>query len=256
MATYVTSDLHGMGAIWDKIKAKITSEDTLYILGDMIDRGPDGLRILEEAIDMPNIKFCLGNHEEFFIQYAEKLVKGELKYPDKKLWEINGGEPTMKSIIDKYTYRVDQLEELINKMFYKFDYSKIFKAGDRIYYLNHSGCIDKDAMPDDYIWNRTHFTDDWDREENAKIIHGHTPVLNAINEITNLRVAKLEKEGRIKDADQMRSQGILAVKEFIAKPKILKYCDGHKIDLDLCCFQTGVAALIKLEDESVEYIHV
>ena len=40
---YVTTDLHGNGLLWRKIKEKLNIDDTLYFLGDAIDRGPDGL---------------------------------------------------------------------------------------------------------------------------------------------------------------------------------------------------------------------
>lgn len=48
---YVTSDIHGrirrFHSILDQIDLK--DEDSLYILGDVIDRNPDGIRILRES---------------------------------------------------------------------------------------------------------------------------------------------------------------------------------------------------------------
>ena len=38
-------------------------EDTLYVLGDVIDRNPDGIKILRQIMAMPNAKMLLGNHE-------------------------------------------------------------------------------------------------------------------------------------------------------------------------------------------------
>ena len=47
---YVMSDIHGnsrrFNSIMEQIKLKDT--DTLYILGDVIDRYPDGIRILRK----------------------------------------------------------------------------------------------------------------------------------------------------------------------------------------------------------------
>ncbi len=42
MATYVISDIHGEYELFIKLLEKIrfTSADTLYVLGDVIDRGP------------------------------------------------------------------------------------------------------------------------------------------------------------------------------------------------------------------------
>ena len=62
---YVMSDLHGCYdkyiAMLEKIKLKY--DDTLYILGDVIDRGPDGVKILLDMITHHNIVPLLGNHK-------------------------------------------------------------------------------------------------------------------------------------------------------------------------------------------------
>lgn len=39
MAVYVMSDVHGLKDRYDRMMEKIHEEDTLYILGDVIDRG-------------------------------------------------------------------------------------------------------------------------------------------------------------------------------------------------------------------------
>ena len=46
-----------------------TPEDTLYLLGDVIDRGPDGIQLLREIMHTPNMKMILGNHEYMMMQY-------------------------------------------------------------------------------------------------------------------------------------------------------------------------------------------
>ena len=47
MSTYVCSDIHGQYDLYKTMLNEInfTSEDHLYILGDMIDRGEDGIRV-------------------------------------------------------------------------------------------------------------------------------------------------------------------------------------------------------------------
>ncbi len=47
--TYVMSDIHGMADLFKRMLEQIrfSDEDTLYILGDMIDRGPDPAGILD-----------------------------------------------------------------------------------------------------------------------------------------------------------------------------------------------------------------
>ena len=59
------SDIHGRKDRFDDIlkQIKLTKNDTLYILGDVIDRNPDGITILKYIMHKPNIKMLLGNHE-------------------------------------------------------------------------------------------------------------------------------------------------------------------------------------------------
>ena len=53
---YVMSDIHGNAIRFNSIMTQIDlqPEDTLYILGDVIDRYPDGIRILRLLMSMPN----------------------------------------------------------------------------------------------------------------------------------------------------------------------------------------------------------
>ena len=55
---YVMSDIHGHMARFRSVMKKIDlkPEDTLYVLGDVIDRNADGIRILRELMAMPNVK--------------------------------------------------------------------------------------------------------------------------------------------------------------------------------------------------------
>ena len=62
--TYAVSDLHGQGQLWEQIKEYIDDTDTLYYLGDAIDRGPDGINIMLDLLKMPNVIYLKGNHEK------------------------------------------------------------------------------------------------------------------------------------------------------------------------------------------------
>ena len=49
---YVMSDIHGQKRRFDSVmkKIKLQPDDTLYILGDVIDRNPDGIKILRQIM--------------------------------------------------------------------------------------------------------------------------------------------------------------------------------------------------------------
>ena len=61
---YVCSDLHGQYDIYKTILGQLKKDDKLYILGDVIDRGPGGIKILQDIMQHKDqIEFFAGNHE-------------------------------------------------------------------------------------------------------------------------------------------------------------------------------------------------
>ena len=76
MATYVVSDIHGeydlFAGLLEKIRLK--EDDSLYILGDILDRGPHPIRTLLKVMEMPNAICLAGNHELMAIECLEFLM--------------------------------------------------------------------------------------------------------------------------------------------------------------------------------------
>lgn len=91
--TYVMSDLHGCRKQFHQMLTQISfsANDHLYILGDIIDRGPDGIGLLQDIMAMPNVTVLLGNHELWF---QEVLFGGKDIWFTKKEWFDNGGQST------------------------------------------------------------------------------------------------------------------------------------------------------------------
>jgi len=71
--TYVMSDIHGRIRPFHRMLKKIgfCEEDTLYVLGDVIDRNPSGIAILKEIMNASNIHMLLGNHEYMMMDYLD-----------------------------------------------------------------------------------------------------------------------------------------------------------------------------------------
>lgn len=77
MATYVISDIHGE---YDKFlellkMIKFKETDTLYVLGDILDRGPHPIKVLKKLMEMPNVICIVGNHEIMALECLEFLSK-------------------------------------------------------------------------------------------------------------------------------------------------------------------------------------
>ena len=93
MSTYVCSDIHGQYDLYKTMLNEInfTTEDHLYILGDMIDRGEDGIRVLQDAASRTNVTCLLGNHEYMMWNYISHYIFKDLNW----LNPSNGGIQTL-----------------------------------------------------------------------------------------------------------------------------------------------------------------
>ena len=102
MAHYLMSDLHGEADRFHAMLEKIrfSDEDTMYIIGDVIDRGPDGIKLLQEIMHTPNMVMLLGNHEYMMLRalgypYDPYDPTSELIREDAtEHWYRNGGKVT------------------------------------------------------------------------------------------------------------------------------------------------------------------
>ena len=72
---YVISDIHGHYDKYLQMLKKINfqEEDNLYVLGDVLDRGPDGIKILQDMMMRLNVIPILGNHEYMALMVLERL---------------------------------------------------------------------------------------------------------------------------------------------------------------------------------------
>jgi len=64
--TFVIGDLQGCFSSLEQLLAKINFQeglDSIYLLGDIINRGPQSLECLRWAVNTPNVTSVLGNHD-------------------------------------------------------------------------------------------------------------------------------------------------------------------------------------------------
>ena len=71
---YCMSDIHGESERYFQMLKEIqfSSDDQLYIIGDVIDRGPGGIEILKDIMPRENVVLLLGNHELMCRQAMQK----------------------------------------------------------------------------------------------------------------------------------------------------------------------------------------
>ena len=73
---YVMSDIHGCKDEYMEALKQIDlkDEDTLYVLGDIVDRGPDGIEILRDMMFRANVIPLIGNHDYMALMMLKKLA--------------------------------------------------------------------------------------------------------------------------------------------------------------------------------------
>ena len=194
MSTYAISDLHGFSpeallALLDK--AGFCDDDTLYIIGDVIDRNGDGgIALLRHIMARPNYEFILGNHEDMLLacdflfseitdESIEELTPGREQAMRRYL--RNGGGITLKNLhklhVEEPEAFFDQLDFLRGAPLYG-----AVSCGGHDFLLVHGGlggfAPDKrlrEYTPHELIWTRP--TLDTDYFEDIITVFGHTPTI-------------------------------------------------------------------------------
>lgn len=176
---YVLSDIHGQRKRFDSILKQINlqPEDTLYVLGDVIDRYPDGIRILRQLMAMPNVKMLQGNHEFMMLRALYEPVPEDYLYRAMRLWYRNGG-----GITHEYLKRIRKtMRQEVFEYLSKLPLSYEITVNERKYLLVHGApaCFFPDRQGkylterEFSVWKRYDF--DLPQLENTTIIFGHTP---------------------------------------------------------------------------------
>ena len=185
---YVTSDLHGY-SLEDFVEfldsTGFGEEDMCYVLGDVIDRGSEGIELLKWMMKQPNVELLLGNHEDMMLDC--EFVFGEITNESVDsinrqsierlyLWQFNGGSETIKSLTKQTpAVRAEILEYLKRAPLYKE-----VECGGRRFVLSHAGLgnFSKDKPLSEYtrhdlLWTRPDYFDEF--YDDKIIVLGHTP---------------------------------------------------------------------------------
>lgn len=74
---YCISDIHGYYELFCRLMDKIgfCGGDRLFVLGDMIDKGPESIRLVKLLFSMPNAVCIAGNHEYDFLKFYRGLMR-------------------------------------------------------------------------------------------------------------------------------------------------------------------------------------
>lgn len=183
---YCMADIHGDFERYQRMLQLIefSESDTLYILGDVIDRKPDGVKILLDIMERKNVQMLLGNHEMMCLRVFDPIYGIEAH----QLWKTNGGGVTYNDLRNK---RSEKEREKVLKFLRTLPDHLEIEVNERAFHLVHGYPADHTFQR---VWWRitpylpvpfknrttivghtpTYFLDANDSEEdNAKIWHGN-----------------------------------------------------------------------------------
>jgi len=190
--TYVMSDIHGQyekyAAMLEKIN--LSEDDTLYVLGDIVDRGEEPMRILCDMSMRVNVIPIMGNHEHM-ADHVLRLVNVEIT--DQSIetnwsadtiravneWYGNGGYLTSKDFsrlsLEDREYVLEYLEE--------FSFYEEITVGENTFVLVHGGLpgFSPEKPLEDYhpilsLYTKTDYTKTYYPDK--YLITGHVPTFS------------------------------------------------------------------------------
>ena len=196
--TYVTSDIHGCYNKYIQMLKELdfTDDDTLYVLGDVIDRGDSSMKVLLDMSMRANVIPVMGNHEyagyhvlkdvlslmiEITEDSIEALSESSIDIADMartiEIW-INEYEskPTLQEFRalppDEREYLLEYIEE--------FSLYEIIEVNDKQYFLTHFGIPKGATLKNLHRYDGYDFiesTIDYNKEyfKDTTIITGHLP---------------------------------------------------------------------------------
>lgn len=177
---FVIGDIHGhyneMMDLFGKVRFDY-ERDLLISLGDLVDRGPDPLKVIGSLTKIRRFIHVLGNHDDWCLQYLMTGIKGED-------WISQGGESTIKAYEEYPEKKPEHLAFFRKALLYFID------NGNRLFV--HGGFnpqvpfhLQKDNK-DLLVWDRSLILTVLDNKqlnkvfgEFSEIFVGHTPTLFA-----------------------------------------------------------------------------
>lgn len=173
--SFVIGDIHGCAATLRRLvdgALHAAAEDRIYLLGDLIDRGPDSRGVLDYLFELRGrgVSVCSvrGNHEEMFLQAVDH-------HTGLGLWIVNGGQATLESFQADGPGDVPRRYRDLLASFPHYillDDFVIVHAG--LNFESSDPFSDTGAM----LWTRSPFVDRG-RIGGRRLVCGHTPVSRA-----------------------------------------------------------------------------
>lgn len=244
---YVISDIHGCrDEFYEMLKLiDLKETDLLIIIGDIIDRGSEGIVLLQEISTMKNIIVLKGNHESMMVS----SMTGDMDMFNDWTKEWNGGKITYKALMN-----LDKFER--NNVLNYADRLPMYKTLDlngESFLIVHAGLniVSRMTLKEmlkiqshNLLWIRKTFLKSKSNHK-FKVIFGHTQTYT-IDFETNGYPSYYDFKSM--DYDEPR------IIEEIKNSKIWYNEKGNKIGIDCAVISGGYLACLRLNDMKEFYV--
>lgn len=188
---YVMADIHGEYEKYRAMLEKIhfSMEDDLFVLGDVVDRGPQPADLLRDMAARENVYPLMGNHEIAAIDLLDKLLLEHTEDNFEKYfsveflqqvaaWQEDGGNSTIEA------FRALSVEERLDLLDYMRDFPlyEAVDVGERSFILVHAGLQNfeerrplQNYAADELVLAHHDMHRQYFPDPNIYIVKGHTP---------------------------------------------------------------------------------
>ena len=192
MSTYIISDIHGCYDQYQELLCKIdfSEEDELYILGDVLDRGPEPIKVLLDLMDRVNATLILGNHDATALMILRQLTKEITNDSINAItpemlhicsaWLQDGGHTTFEKFqkLERHA-QADVLSFLEDASTYE-----TVECDGKLYILVHGGLGNFDISKEleeykreELLWDRPDYSREYFPGGRIVLVTGHTPTI-------------------------------------------------------------------------------
>ena len=187
MSIYVMSDIHGC---YDEFMQMLnlisfSDYDELWIIGDVCDRGPKNMKLLQTIISSKNMHIIMGNHDAWLLKYSQYMIdckrdfRAQRADDDYLRWTLrNGGLITSDQFMDLDYHECYDIKLYLENCPY---YKELTVHGKK-FLLVHAGLSEEYMKPSTVIASVPHDILIWEKIgldanpfNDTTMIVGHTP---------------------------------------------------------------------------------
>jgi serine/threonine protein phosphatase 1 len=136
---YAIADIHGCNKTFRKLleRSRLTAQDTLYLLGDYIDRGPDSRGVLQQIMSLIEggygVRPLRGNHEDMILRTYRQ------QHDDMSWWWLKEwGDEVLKS------FNAQELQQIPETYWSFLGSLPLIAESDRHLFVH--GCFDMETV--------------------------------------------------------------------------------------------------------------